>query len=217
MAHAEPTPHLIDPRARRPRAIALVLHGGEEHSTTPVKRLEPAFLRMVPFARDLEARSRGRIAAPLLRNAVRGWNDDLRSPIRDAEWALAKVRTAYPNLPIGLIGHSMGGRVALELAGHPDVSSIVALAPWVGERYDGESFVGTPLLVVHGVKDTVTAPELSERLVARVKRAGGEATYVGLSDAHAMLRRAGEWHRLASRFTEQMLLHRVNNVTFGQP
>ncbi|KNX35994.1 alpha/beta hydrolase [Luteipulveratus halotolerans] len=208
------SPHLQMPRVRRPRAIALVLHGGEERSETPVKRFEPALLRMLPFARDVEARSRGRVGAALLRNAVRGYNDDDRSPVRDATWALERLRSAYPDLPIGVIGHSLGGRVALELADHPEVSSVVALAPWVAQEYAGETFVGTPLLVVHGRQDTVTDPHKSEALVRRVQAAGGDATFVDMAGWHAMLWRAGEWHRLASRFTEQMLLRRDNSV-FG--
>ncbi|MDE9364651.1 alpha/beta hydrolase [Luteipulveratus sp. YIM 133132] len=198
--------HLRLPRVRRPRAVALVLHGGQEHSEKPVSPRDLALVRMLPFARDLELRSHGRVGAALLRNSVRGWNGDARSPVADAERAIADLRRSYPDLPIGLIGHSLGGRVALELAGHPDVSSIVALAPWVGGSYPAERFVGTPLLVVHGRRDIVTDPKLSEALVERIRARGGDATFIGLAGGHTMLRRASTWHRLASRFTQDRLL-----------
>ena len=41
------------------------------------------------------------------------------------------VRMAYPGVPIALVGHSMGGRVALHLAGEADVVVVAALAPWI--------------------------------------------------------------------------------------
>lgn len=199
-------PVLRGPRARRPEAIALVLHGGEPKNVAPVSRYDRALLRMIPFGRDIEARTHGRVGAALLRNGVRGWNGRLKSPVGDAEWALKQLRATYPDLPIGVIGHSMGGRVAYELAGHDEVSSVVALAPWLSESYAAEPFVGTPLLVVHGLQDTITDPTTSADLVSRVQAAGGLASYIGMSDGHAMLRRAPHWHRLASRFTSQHLL-----------
>ena len=36
-----------------------------------------------------------------------------------------------PDLPVCLIGHSLGGRAALLAAGQPTVAGVVALAPWV--------------------------------------------------------------------------------------
>ncbi|CAG7571354.1 dienelactone hydrolase family protein [Barrientosiimonas humi] len=201
-------PHLSLPRGRRPGAVALVLHGGEPTSTLPVTRLDPALLRMIPFARDVRLRSRGRVGPAVLRNAVRGWNGDAKSSVADAEWALGRLRERFPDVPIGVIGHSMGGRTAFELAGHPEVSSIVALAPWLSDAYAAEPFVGTPLLVVHGLRDRRTDPAAARDLVERVAAAGGDAQFVGLDDAHAMLHRAPAWHRLASRFTIDRLLAR---------
>lgn len=198
-------PHLRGP-AGRPGAIALLLHGGEPDSTLPVPRFDPALLRMLPFATDVRRRSRGRVGAAVLRHAVRGWNGDARSPVADAEWALARLRDRFPDVPIGVIGHSMGGRTAFELAGHPDVSSVVALAPWLSDAYAAAPFVGTPLLVVHGLRDRRTDPAAARDLVERVTAAGGDARFVGLDDAHPMLLRAPTWHRLASRFTIDRLL-----------
>lgn len=199
-------PSLSRPRVWRPRALALVLHGGQEQGRLPTTPVYPPYLRMLPFARDLEVRSRGRVGAAVLRNRVRGWNGDERSPVPDGVWALQKLRASYPDLPIGVIGHSMGGRVCLELADRPEVSSIAALAPWIGERYDAQRFLGTPLLVAHGQRDLVTGPDVSRDLVDRIRAAGGEATYCEMAGGHSMLWKAGRWHRLASQFTVSALL-----------
>ena len=53
------------------------------------------------------------------------------APSPDTRLALEQIAAKYPGVPIGLLGHSMGGRVALHLADDERVSAIVALAPWV--------------------------------------------------------------------------------------
>lgn len=58
----------------------------------------------------------------LLRYRYRGWNRAEASPVSDAIWALAQIRVERPGLPIVLVGHSMGGRAALRVAGDPGTS-----------------------------------------------------------------------------------------------
>lgn len=200
------TPTLRGPGVSTPEALVLVLHGGREVSTEPTAARHLAVVRMLPFVRAVERRSHGRIGAPFLRYAVRGWNHEAASPTHDTIWALEQLRERYPGVPIGLVGHSMGGRVALELAGRDDVAAVAALAPWVAQEYTPESFDETPLLVVHGWDDRVTDPRRSEDLVRRIRVAGGDATLTILPDRHAMLRRLPVWHRLAADFHTQVLL-----------
>ncbi|MBN9620076.1 MAG: alpha/beta hydrolase, partial [Actinobacteria bacterium] len=95
-------------------AVALVLHGGRERGTGPVRARNLAVIRMQPFASALT-----RSGAPLglavarLRYRVRGWNGALRSPVDDVEWALDSLATRFPDAPVALVGHSMGGRAAV--------------------------------------------------------------------------------------------------------
>ena len=200
------SPFLAGPRVRAPEAIALVLHGGRPESMEHTSTRNLAFVRMLPIARDVERRSAGRVGALVLRYAVRGWNDPHKSPVRDAVWALDRLRDRHPGLPVGVVGHSMGGRVALELAGRDDVCSVVALAPWRADDYPADGFTGTPLLVVHGRFDTVTDPHASADLVRRVRAAGGHAAYLSVPDRHAMMLRPRSWHRAASQFLIDTLL-----------
>lgn len=201
-----PQPHLTQPRAPHPAAIALVLHGGRPASTVEQSAHGLALLRMLPIAWDIEHRSHGQVGAAVLRNAVRGWNEPDRSPVADARWALDLLAQGHPGIPIGVVGHSMGGRTALAIAADPRVRCVVGLAPWKAEDYPETAFAGTPLLVVHGRFDRTTDARTSRQLVERVTAAGGAARYESLADGHAMLLRAATWHRLVSRFLVDTLI-----------
>lgn len=210
-AHAqvrpEAHPFLTLPDGRhRPEAIALLLHGGAEHGLQRTFKASPPVLRMVAVARSIERSAGGRIAPAVLRDAVRGYNGDARSPVVDARWALGRLQELYPGVPLALVGHSMGGRVALELAGCEGVVSIVGMAPWIPRQYDVEPFVGRHTLLLHGRKDVITDPRESSRLAGRIVAAGGDARSVQLPDAHAMLLRARAWHRHTNEFLQQTLL-----------
>ncbi|RKS68023.1 alpha/beta hydrolase family protein [Motilibacter peucedani] len=177
-----------------PPAVALVLHGGRERSTEVSRRRHLASLRMVPFAHALR---RAGLETCSVRYRVRGWNADA-SPVADALAALERVREAYASVPVVLVGHSMGGRVALRLAGEPDVAGVVALAPWVPPGEPVRFSPGGRLRVLHGDRDTWTDPAGSRAYVQRAVDAGVDATWEAVpGDGHAMLRRAPLWHRLA--------------------
>lgn len=200
-------PFLTLPDGRRsPDAIALLLHGGAEHAFGRTNKLSPPLLRMVAVARSIERAAHGRIATAVLRDAVRGYNGDARSPVHDAQWALTRLRELYPGAPLALVGHSMGGRVALELAGCDGVVSIVGMAPWIPQQYGVEPFLGRHTLLLHGRKDTITDPRKSARLVELISRSGGDARSVQLPDTHPMLRKVRVWHRHTTEFLAETLL-----------
>lgn len=205
-AHDGAHAHLRVPRSVVPGdLIALMLHGGSPSSITPVTRLHPPTLVMVPFAAALVRRTHGRVRPAQLRYAVQGWNGVRRSPVVDARWALDELSQRFPGTPIALVGHSMGGRVALELAPDERVRAVVALAPWYAEGYPAASFLDTPLLVLHGDQDRITDARTSEELVRRVQALGGDATFESLHDSHAMLRRPTQWHARAAAFLSAQL------------
>ena len=180
--------------------MVLALHGGAPRSTVATPSFDPGYLRLVLAARSISARSRGRIAVVLLRNAVRGWNGAAGAPVIDADWALDRVAATYPGLPIGLLGHSLGGRTAFALVTRPEVRALVALAPWMSDAYDAHDFLGTPTLIVHGKIDTVTDAEASEDLVRRIRSLGGEARFESVPGSHPLLWRSGRIHSMAGGF-----------------
>jgi pimeloyl-ACP methyl ester carboxylesterase len=194
------------------RAVVLVLHGGAAESHAPGRR-GLAWLRMVPFARGLGAPG---VAVWMLRYRYRGWNA-AEDPLADARWALGEARRSHPGAPIVLVGHSMGGRVALRLAGEPDVAGVCALAPWIepgepvpsGEPVASGASVpaggaGTrrsAVLIAHGDRDQVTDPIASAAYAARTG-----ASFVPVpGESHALLRRPIFWQRLVTGFVTSVL------------
>ncbi len=183
------------------RAVVLVLHGGSEVSRAPARR-GVAWLRMTPIARAVHRATRDAgVAVWQLRNRYRGWNEPDLDPVQDARWALARIEERHPGAPIVLVGHSMGGRVALRVADAPGVVAVCALAPWVEPGEPTEQLAGRTVLVVHGNRDRETDPaaskEYAERVGAEVRTLPGEG--------HTMLRRPRVWNAVVTAFVRTTL------------
>ncbi|GAA2982662.1 Alpha/beta hydrolase family protein [Actinokineospora diospyrosa] len=184
------------------RAVALVLHGGREHSHAPTSRFQLAYLRMVPFAKAIARRGAGHgIATWLLRDRLRGWNAPDLDPVHDARWALDEVRRVHGDVPVVLVGHSMGGRVALRVADDPSVIAVCALAPWTPQGEPVEQLADREVLIAHGVLDRMTDPRLSYDYARRAKAVTDRVARFDVhGERHAMLRRADQWTRLVTGF-----------------
>lgn len=181
------------------RAVVLVLHGGQERSTVPGSRWYPAYWRMMPFTRNLR-RARG-VAVWQLCNTYRGWNAPDLHPVADARLALDEIRRTYPDVPVALVGHSMGGRVALRVADDPAVVGVCVLAPWTPEGEPVAQLAGRTVLIAHGDRDRVTDPALSYAYAARAREVTATARFAVRGETHALLRRYRLWTRLVRRFT----------------
>lgn len=182
------------------RAVALVLPGGKARSEGPMSPRQLTAVRMRPFAAALHRAGRdGGLAVWSLRYRFRGWNGPAMSPVADARWALDEVRRRHGEVPVVLVGHSMGGRTAIRVAGDPLVRGVVALAPWVENGDPVAQLAGRSLLVVHGDRDTVTSPEASRALAAAAAVVTAPVARVRVrGDVHPMLLRWRTWHRLST-------------------
>ena len=203
-----PAARLLWPsEVEHPRAVVLVLHGGRSRGRGAVRPWQGAVLRMGPFASAVAQAGEGEIAVSALRYAVRGWNGDEASPLADTRLALEQIAARHPGVPIGLLGHSMGGRVALHLADEPRIRAIAALAPWVEPRDQPRSHPGLHVLFMHGNLDRMTSPRASRAMATAMAGLGAEVSYESVKgESHAMLRQAPRWHREAAAFLVGHLL-----------
>ncbi|MDI2028882.1 alpha/beta fold hydrolase [Saccharopolyspora sp. TS4A08] len=176
----------------------LALHGGRPVSRAPVRGTRLAYRRMFPLAR---AGHRSDVSVWVLRNRVRGWNEPALDAVCDARRAIEVIRGSHRGARIALLGHSMGGRVALRLAGEPDVVGVCALAPWTTEDDAVEQLTGRIVRIVHGDRDRTIPPETSLAYARRARRAGAAVSrHVIGGSGHAMLRRAEEWNAQVAAF-----------------
>lgn len=201
-AGAELRGHIPD----APRGVVLILHGGAERSRMPVAWWRLPVVRMVPFASAIRRRTGDDLAVLRLKYRLRGWNGSRRDPVHDTRWALDRIHRTLPGIRVVLVGHSMGGRVALHLSGEASVVGVAALAPWVASDVR-QPPSGMPVLLVHGTKDRVTDPGRTEVIATRFSANGVDVRHVRVERGdHAMLRDAGLWHDTVAEFVSEVLL-----------
>lgn len=80
------------------------------------------------------------------------------SPVRDGLAAIDDVVRRRGDVRLGLVGHSMGGRVAAHLAAQQRVEAVAALAPWWPADDADLIPAGRHLLVAQGTEDRWTDP-----------------------------------------------------------
>ncbi|HZP51773.1 alpha/beta hydrolase [Actinocrinis sp.] len=200
-AELRPGLRIMAPGART-TSVVLLIHGGRAKSREPVSRGSLPLARMRMFAPAILGAARGQgTSVALLRDRYRGWNEPHADPVEDAGWALEEIERRFGAVPVVLVGHSMGGRAALRVAGHPAVRGVAALAPWVPNREPVAQLAGRTVLVAHGDRDAMTSPADS---LAYVRRAAGVADRICFWQVrgarHAMLERPGYWHGLVRDF-----------------
>jgi dienelactone hydrolase len=203
-ASSERTPALaVLAAATTVRAVALVLPGGRADSFAPVTGRQLAGLRMRAFAVALHRHgARGGLEVCTLRYRYRGWNGRGMSPVADARWALERIQEKHGPVPVVLVGHSMGGRVAMRVGGDAGVTAAIGLAPWLLDEDPADQLADRRVLIAHGDHDTVTSPGASKRFAQRAEAAGAAVSYLLVrGERHAMLRRWRLWHLLATAST----------------
>lgn len=186
----------------RPRALVLMLHGGRADGHAPVDERSASWRRSRWMMGQIGGRlERADVAVWLLRFAVAGWNARtarIPSPVPDARWALDEVRRTHGEVPVVLLGHSMGARTAVAVADDPQVTGVVALAPWLPADEPYEALAGRHLAAAHGRRDKITSLRQTQAFVERADRVAASTELVDMGRAgHYMLRRLSDWNAFA--------------------
>ncbi|RRQ26405.1 alpha/beta fold hydrolase [Rhodococcus sp. Eu-32] len=182
--------------------VVLVLHGGKVSSVRRSRPWHLSGIRMWQFTCALRraGRSEGVVVAQL-QYRFRGWNGVEQSPVQDARWALREIHRDHPDVPVVVVGHSMGGRTAAAVADDHLVSGVVALAPWWPDGGELNAMRANQVVrVVHGADDTWTDPVRARRETEAAAERGVDARFVSMPGGHFMIRGARRWVRITQEF-----------------
>lgn len=118
---------------------------------------------------------------------------------RDAEAFAARARSEAKQAPVWLVGHSLGGGVALNLTRQQRFDTVItiatftrvrAMAPGIARAFvpdgyrneDNAARLADPYVIVHGTGDQVVPPEMGNALYAaatKAKRSGASIILTG--------------------------------------
>ena len=194
-APAGPAVTAFDP-VERPRATVLVLHGGKDRSRKTVTGRSLSWQRGAALGRTLGRRlHEDGVAVRLLRYRSVGWNGDGADKIADARWALDGIRDELGDVPVVLVGHSMGGRTACHVAGDRTVLGVIALAPWLTSDDPVEPLTGKELHAAHGRRDRITRAGDTRAYVERAAAVASATSFTDMGDrGHYLLSGIHAWN-----------------------
>src|SRR4051794_29361683 len=197
-APAGPAVTAFDP-VDGPRATVLVLHGGKDRSRKTVTGRSLSWQRAAVLGRTLgRGLHEDGVAVRLLRYRSVGWNGDGADRIADARWALDRVAADVGDVPVALLGHSMGGRTACHVAGHGSVRGVVALAPWLPPSESVAALTGKELHAAHGRRDRITRARDTRAYVERAAAVASATSFTDMGErGHYLLSGIQAWNAFA--------------------
>lgn len=188
------------------RAVALVLPGGFIKSRGRYLGFVEWGLR--PLSQQLTAAGAAEgLAVWSLRYRVRGWNGAAADGLADTRWALDRIREKAGDVPVLLVGNSMGGRAAALAADDPQVAGLVGIAPWLPADDAVAHLAGREVLIMHGDQDRSDASAaMSLEWAQRVREVVPELARFEIPGAgHFLLKGTTESFALCTEFAMSVL------------
>jgi dienelactone hydrolase len=181
------------------RGVALFCHGGTVAKLEPPRERALSLVRMRAIEQYVyDTCADHGIATSLVRYRVAGWNGPAADAYADVRWSLERIREEHgPDVPVVLVGHSMGGRAVLRAGGDPQVGAVCALAPWTPPGEPVGHLRDQTVAILHGRGDRWVPASLSADFAIRAQRAGARVARFTVAGGHSMLRRAQLWHTFA--------------------
>lgn len=146
-------------------------------------------------------------AVHLLRYRCRGWNGDRADTAVDARWALTRIAEQHGDVPVAVVGNSLGGRAAFRVAGHPQVAAVAGVAPWLPDLEGVEDLAGRRVLIIHGERDRTGAG--AHRSLAYAERARSFVPDLARlevpGEGHYLLRRSADVWAATAGFIREAL------------
>src|SRR3954465_2726689 len=173
------------------RGLAVFCHGGTATSVEPPREAALSLVRMRAIEQFVRSSTAERgISTHLLRYRVAGWNGAAAAAYNDGRWAIEQLRAEHgPEVPMVLVGHSMGGRAALRAGGDPQVAAVCALAPWTPPGEPVDHLGGRTVAIRHGRGDRWVPAGLSAEFALRARQAGVSVARFTIAGGHSMMRR----------------------------
>jgi alpha-beta hydrolase superfamily lysophospholipase len=178
------------------RALAVFCHGGTVASVDPPRERALSLLRMRAIEQFVHAAGTDRgLGTYLVRYRVAGWNGPAADAYADVRWTLEEIRARHgDDVPVVLVGHSMGGRAVLRAGGDASVRAVCALAPWTPPGEPVDHLRDRTVAVLHGRGDRWVPAVLSADFAVRASEAGARIARFTIAGGHSMVRRAMVWH-----------------------
>jgi alpha-beta hydrolase superfamily lysophospholipase len=186
----------------------LLAHGGKERSHQAVGSRNGAVQRMRWIGAAIAPQlAEAGVAVHILRFRYQGWNGRDADSVPDVHWAAGRLAAQYGDVPLALVGHSLGGRAVVNAADAANVVAVLGLAPWLPPTEPTAQLAGRKLLLAHGTQDRITSPRSSFEYAARARADGHDVARIVLpSSGHTLLNRARDWNRLVLAFAHSALV-----------
>lgn len=136
-----------------PKAVLAIVHGMGEHSgryQNLINYFLPKGYALAAFDHRGHGKSQGK----------KGHTPSYQHLMQDVEIFLQKVSSLFPQTPVFLYGHSMGGNVVLNYAikHTPDVQGVIASAPWLRLAFAPPKWQVILAKIVNNIFPSLTQP-----------------------------------------------------------